>query len=356
MRPIFAKTLFALSFSALGLLAQAGHAATTGPGGEVATPAAKLTLTADEITKLRAGGHRAALLWHTSSDFINAVSAGASDEFKRLGISVVATTDAAFDAARQKSDVETAMAKRPDVILSLPLDPVSSAEAFRPAREKGVKLVFLSNVPKGYKVGTDYVAIVTDDLESMGSAAAQALGKALNGKGEVAYLYHDANYYVTNQRDQAFKKTLATEFPGIKVVAEQGIADPARAEELTQSLLTRYPKLAGIYAPWAEPAEGVLAALRAAGKKDTRLVTLDLSEPLGLDMAKGGNVAALVADQAYALGKAMAVAASYGLLGKPAPAFMVVPKVVVEKANIKAGWFDALHSEPPASILSLQAK
>ena len=32
----------------------------------------------------------AALLWHTSSDFVNAVTAGAKDEFARLGIEVVA--------------------------------------------------------------------------------------------------------------------------------------------------------------------------------------------------------------------------------------------------------------------------
>ena len=41
---------------------------------------------------------------------------------------------------------------------------VSGAEAFRPAVEAGVQLVFLSNVPEGYVHGTDYVGVVTDDL------------------------------------------------------------------------------------------------------------------------------------------------------------------------------------------------
>lgn len=356
MRLSFVTTLSAICLAALGFFARAGHAATTGPGGEAAAPASRLTLTAAEVATVRSGAYRAALLWHTSSDFINAVSAGALDEFGRLGIKVVATTDAAFDAARQKSDVETALVKKPDVILSIALDPVSSAQAFRGARDKGVKLVFLSNVPKAWKAGVDYVTIVTDDLQAMGSAAARELGKALGGKGEVAWLYHDANYYVTNQRDQAFRQTLAAEFPQIKVVVEQGIADPARAEELTQAMLTRHPTLSGIYAPWAEPAEGVLAALRAAGRKDIRLVTLDLSEPLGLDLVKGGNVVALVADQAYALGKTMAIAACWGLLGKAAPPLIVLPQVVVDRGNVKSGWYQALHREPPASILSAPAR
>ena len=33
-------------------------------------------------------------------------------------------------------------------------------------------------------------------------------------------------------------------------------------------------------------------------------------------MVKGGNVVAIVADKAYELGRAMATAAGYGLLGK----------------------------------------
>src|SRR5262245_26053106 len=148
--------------------AGAGLAQTIGPNGETATPSNALTLTDAEAAKLKDAKYTAALVWHTSSDFVTAVTAGATDEFKRLGIEVVATTDAGFDSARQLNDVETVMAKSPSVILALPLDPVGSAKAFQAARDKGVKLVFLSNIPAGYKHGTDYVAIVTDDLFQMG--------------------------------------------------------------------------------------------------------------------------------------------------------------------------------------------
>ena len=86
---------------------------------------------------VQAKGYSAALLWHDQSDFVNAVTAGASDEFERLGIEVVAVTSAGFDAAKQRSDIETALAKNPDIILSLPLDPVTSAAAFEEAKEAG---------------------------------------------------------------------------------------------------------------------------------------------------------------------------------------------------------------------------
>jgi ribose transport system substrate-binding protein len=102
---------------------------------------------------------------------------------------------------------------------------------------------------------------------------------------------------------------------------------------------------------WAEPAEGVLAALRGAGNTKAKIVTLDLSEPIALDMVKGGNVAGIVADKAYELGRAMATAAAYGLLGKEAPPFVVAPALTVTKANVAEGWMESLHREAPKTVL-----
>lgn len=326
-------------------------AQTTGPNGESATPSENITLTDEEVATVQEGNYTAALLWHTSSDFVNAVTAGASDEFERLGIEVIATTDAGFDAARQKSDVETVMAKNPSVILSLPLDPVTSAEAFREAQEAGVKLVFLSNVPSGYVQGVDYVTVVTDDLFQMGKQAADALAAALGEKGNVAWIYHDAQYYVTNQRDNAFKTTIENDYPDMQIVDTAGIADPARAEEIAQALLTKNPDLDGIYVTWAEPAEGVLATLRSLGNTSTKVVTLDLSETVALDIVKDGNTVAIVADEAYELGRTMATAAAYGLLEKDTPPFIVAPALTVTKANVEQGYEESLHRSAPDSVL-----
>src|SRR5271165_3694080 len=337
--------------SALAIGAAASAGETVGPDGEKATPSTDLKLSDAEAAKIAAGKPTAALLWHTSSDFVNAVTAGAKDEFQRLGVSVVAQTDAGFDAAKQKSDVETILAKKPSAILALPLDPVTSAEALKPAVASGVKIVLLSNKPKGFVQGKDYVTIVTDDLFQMGKHAADAMAEAIGKKGKVACIYHDAAYYVTNQRDNAFKSSIESDYPDIQIVAKAGIADPARAEDIAHALLLKNPDLDGIYVTWAEPAEGVLAALRAAGNTKTKIVTLDLSEPVALDMVKGGNVAAIVADKAYELGRAMAAAAGYGLLDKPAPAFAVAPVLTVTKSNVAEGWRESLHRDAPQSVL-----
>ncbi len=342
----FKKTIGA-SAIALALFSLPLWAETVGPGGETATPSNEVTVDAAMLT---GKGYTAALLWHDQSDFVNAVTAGATDEFTRLGIEVTITTSAGFDAAKQRSDIETALARSPNIILALPLDPVTSAAAFKPALEEGVSLVFLSNLPADFAHPDDYAAIVTDDLFQMGKQAADALAASINNEGKVGWIFHDATYYVTNQRDNAFKTTIENDYPNIEIVAEAGISDPARAEEIANAMLLRNPDLAGIYVTWAGPAEGVLAALRANGNKTTKIVTLDLSEPIALDMVNGGNVAAIVADEAYELGRAMAAAGARKLLGEETPPFVVAPALTVTADNVAEGWQNSLRIDAPASL------
>jgi len=324
---------------------------TVGPQGEKPVWYTDVKLTDAEKAKVRAGHYKAAYLLHTTADFTNALLAGAKDAFKDLGIELVVTTDAQMDPTKQKTDVETALALSPDIILTLVIDPVAGAEAFRPAVEKGVKLVFMSNLPAGYVQGKDYVGIVTDDLYGMGKAAAEMLADALGKKGNVAWIYHDASYYVTNQRDNAFKTVITQNYPDIKIVAEKGVANPADAESIASAIITQHPEINGFYVPWDTPAEGVVAACRAANRPDIKVVTLDLGANNGLDMVKGGNICGIAADLAYQLGYTKAVMGAYGVLGKAAPAFVIVPAIKVTKKTVVDGWRQSLHRDPPQAIM-----
>lgn len=323
---------------------------TTGPNGEAATPASEIELTDDEQAQIKAGDYTAALLWPTSGDFIDAVNRGATDEFNDLGVTIVTTTDAQFDPAKQQNDIATAVSQKPSVVLSLPVDPTSAAVAYQPLLDAGSKIVFMSNVPVGWAQGDQYVSIATDDLTQMGSLAADAMADAIGGSGKIGYIYYDATFYVTNQRDQTFKSTIESKYPNITIAAEAGLTDPSTAEDVANAMLLRNPDLDGIYVTWSGPAEGVLSALRTAGNTTTKLVTLDLSEPIALDLVQGGNVAGIVADEAYTLGRTLAKLAAYGLLKKEAPPFVVVPAVLVSADNIEDAWMTSLHVEAPAEL------
>ncbi len=301
---------------------------------------------------VREGHHTAALVWHESSDFTTAVTLGVRDEFEQLGIEVIAETSANFDAAQQKADVETVAAKQPSVMLTLPVDPVVTASAYMAVARQGTKIVLLSSVPQGMEYGRDYVNVVTDDLYQMGKRAADALAAAVGDNGQIAYFFHDADHYVTNQRDQAFLETITVSYPNIEVVAEHGIADPNKAQDEADAVLLENPDLSGAYVMFSQPpGEGVLAALRANDNTTTKLVSLDLSEPLALDMARGGHTFALIADQAYELGRAMATSAAYGLLGKDAPPFVIAPAMTITRSNLVEGYQQSLHRNPPESVM-----
>jgi ribose transport system substrate-binding protein len=324
---------------------------TRGPNGESPTPLSALTLTSADVAKLKAGHFTAAELWHTSSAFMSAVQSGADTEFNRLGIRVVARANANMDAGTQANQVQTTMAKKPGVILSLPVDPTSAAQAFQPAVKAGTKLVFLSNVPAGYTYGKQYSSIVTDDLFQMGKRAAEALGKALGGKGSVGVIFYNAQYYVTNERDAAFLDTLKSEFPNIKIVAKQGFSDPSATQQIASAMLTQHPDLDGLYVSYSQPpAEGALSALRTVNNTHTKLVTLDIDDPVMVDLASGGATVAVVADLAWDLGKGMADAAAYALLGKKAPAFAVAGAVTITKDTIPQGYQQSLHKSVPSSV------
>ena len=322
-----------------------------GPDGVHATPSDKVQLAENEVAQLKAGNFTAAFAWHELYDWSSAVSQGAKDEFQRLGIKVVAETNASFNAARQKNDVETIMALNPSILITLPVDPAVGKATYSALKDKQTKLVFIDNAADNFKVGSDYVALVTSDRAMIGQKTAEALAKAMNGQGKVGYIFHDANFPVTNQRDQAFNWNIQSKFPGLKIVAESGMADPAKAEEIAMAMLAQHPDIKGIYTPWAEPALGVLAALRQLGRTDVKVVTIDLNEPAAIDMVKGGSITAMVADQAYAIGVTAARAAALSLLAKKVDPFLVVGADIVAKDNVADGWRTSLHREPPQSIL-----
>ncbi len=325
---------------------------TVGPRGEPAVPSTDLVLSQQDIAELeKLGPLKAGILWPASFQFYKVASQGIRSELDKVGAEVVAETDSGYDPARQADDVANVMAREPDMLFTWLVDPVQGAQAFRPAAEAGVKLSFMSNLPEGFEHPDDYVGVVTDDLYGMGEAAAEMMAEALGGSGQIGFVFHDANAFVTNQRDQAFKETIETQFPDIEIVAEGGFAEPEQAYDVANDMVLKNPDIDGIYAAWAVPANSVVEALRANDKPDVKVITLDLDPTVAVDMASGGNVAGIVADVPFEIGRAMAVEALWGLIGKQAPPFAIVPTMKVTRDNLITAWNESLKEDPPKEVI-----
>ena len=88
------------------------------------------------------------------------------------------------------------------------------------------------------------------------------------------------------------------------------------------------------------------------GRFDVAVVTLDLDTNVSLDLVEGGNIVGIAADEAYQLGRTMALEGAYGLLGKPAPAFTVVPAIKVTADNIVDAYRRSLATDPPPEVMT----
>ena len=326
-----------------------------GPNGEAAVSAETVSLTPEEVAKVKAMHATAAIsLQYTSTEWARAQIKGITDQLAEYGIPVIAVTDAGFKAETQVSQIETLLARKPSIIISIPVDPDATADVFRQAAAQGVKLVFMDNIPKGFVAGKDYVSDVSADNYGNGVVSGLLMAKALGGKGTIGLIYHAADFFVTRQRYDGFKDTIA-KFPDIKIVAEQGVAGPdftGDSEKAASAMLVANRGLKGIWAVWDVPGEGVIAAARTAGLTgaDLAMTTCDLGANIAIDMAQDGYTKGTGSQWPIAQARTEAKLAAYGLLGKPAPAYVALPAVPVTKDNILEAWTQVHGVEAPALV------
>jgi ribose transport system substrate-binding protein len=342
---------------AQALAALQGKILSKGPNGEEPAPASSVSLSAEEIEKIRGLKAKAAIVLHYArNDWSEAQVAGLKSQFDKMGIEVIAVTDAGFIAERQVANIESVLMLHPQIIVSIPTDAVFTAAAYKNASQQGVKLVFMDNIPQGFEAGKDYVSVVSADNYGNGVASAHLMAMALQSKGQIGLVYHAADFFVTRQRYDAFKKTIAENYPDIRIVAEQGIREPdfyGDADRAAYVMLTANQNLNGIWAVWDVPAEGVIAAARTAGKEHLVITTIDLGLNVAIDMAQpNGLVKGVGAQRPYDQGVVEALLAGYGLLGKPAPAYVALPALAVTRENLPDAWKTVYHAEAPGSIES----
>lgn len=337
-----------------------GTVLSKGPNGEDPSPASSADLSADEIAKVKGMKATAAIVMHYGgNDWANAQVAGLKDEFGKLGIDVVAVTDANFKPDKQVSDLETVLNLKPDIIVSIPTDPVATASAYKKAAAAGAKLVFMDNVPQGMKAGTDYVSVVSADNYGNGVTSAHLMAKALGGKGEIGLVFHEADFFVTKQRYDGFKSTITKDYPDIKIVEEKGIAGPdfaGDAQGTANAMLSKHPTLSGIWAVWDVPAEGVMAAARASGRTDLKIATEDLGKNVAIALAKNQLVVGLGAQVPFDQGVTEARLGAGALLGKKAPAYVALSSLPVDHSNVLEAWKQVYHEDAPADLKSSYKK
>ena len=111
----------ALADPAAALAALQETVLSKGPNGETPAAASSISPSEEELKKIRSMNATAAILMlYGGNDWSQAQISGLTAQFEKMGIKVIAVTDAGFKPEKQVADIETIMAQSPDIIVSIP--------------------------------------------------------------------------------------------------------------------------------------------------------------------------------------------------------------------------------------------
>lgn len=321
-----------------------------GKNGEKPATVDELRLTDAEKAKVAAGNFTVAISMNTMDiDWSRLTVEGIKDTLTKLGVKVTAVTDAKFDVQQQISDLENLITQKPDAIISIPTDDVATAQTYKKVSAAGIKLIFIHMPANGLTYPNDYQAVIAPDNQGNGQIAAAALSTYIPKGGTAGIVDFAVDFYTTNQRTLRVKEWFKKNRPDVKL-KETGFTDTGAVGPVAANFMTANPDIDGLFVIWDAPAMQSVAALRNAGV-DVPITTVDLGTEVAVEMASGGYIKAVGAQQPYDQGVAEGLAAVKALIGSTVPAWVALPSVAVTPQNLLASYKKIFHTSAPKEVV-----
>ncbi len=261
---------------------------------------------------------------------------GAEDEARKLGVEVT-ILNAREDPVLQIEQINEIIAKRVDIVC---LVPMKKAPLVR-----GVQMLNRANIPViivNREIGEDceYVCYTGTDTYAGAVVSAKILAQAIGGKGQIIEFHQHLGTGPEVARSQALRDVLK-DYPDIEPVARvphKGERDIVKTE--MQTLLQKYPDLAGVYAHGDNFAIAAAQVCRKAGRTDIKAVGMGGSEEM-IEAIKQGLVTGTSYQQPEEEGRsAIRLAVKYldgEKLDKTYP--ITCPAITIENADQFEGQF-----------------
>lgn len=322
--------------------------------GQTPTWDTELVLTDSEVEQIKEGKYTAVFNPNGfQADHTNVMIKAINDAFRELDMELLAVTDSQNDPAKQINDIETLLALDPDVVITGPIDPVSSKEVYRKVIDAGAKLVIWSNVPEGFVHGEDYVGVVTANAQGLAEFCVSVLAENVSADAEIGMMYFDVPFWIVNLIDQIVEETIANDYPDLNLVAKAGYTDPYAAVEVASGMIMQNPDIEGIYGEWNLAAMGAADAAKENNRPDIAITCFGVDRPTLIEIIQGGNIVGTVSDNPYHLGFNLALLAGYGVLEKPAPEYTIAPSLPITADNLEEAWELTTKTALPDEILQI---
>lgn len=203
---------------------------------------------------------------------------------QQFGCETAYTGTPEYDVNKQIATFDQALAQKPAGILVHPMNSDPFIEPINRAIEQGTAVVtFAADSPNSKRV-----SYITSDNVAEGTYAADAVAKAMDGKGEYAVLENPGqdNH---DKRVNAFVARMEAKWPDMKLVGRAASnQDPTKAYQAVLSLAQAHPDLGAVFMPEANSAIGAAQAAKEGGGK-IRVMLADVNAKI-LDMIKAGEI------------------------------------------------------------------
>ena len=210
---------------------------------------------------------------------------GAEDEADKLGVEVT-ILNAKEDPVLQIEQINEMIAKRVDVACLVPMK--------KEPLVRGVQMLNRAKIPviivnREIGEGCEYICYTGTDTYAGAVVSAKILAEAIGGKGQIIEFHQHLGTGPEVARSQALRDVLE-DYPDIEPVARiphNGERDIVKTE--MQTLLQRYPDLAGIYAHGDNFAIAAAQVCQKAGRANIKAVGMGGSKEM-IEAVKQGLV------------------------------------------------------------------
>jgi ribose transport system substrate-binding protein len=250
------------------------------------------------------------------------------------------STEGAADAAAQVAQVESLIARKPDVLVILPHDGAALTQVAQQAMRAGIKVV---NVDREFSSQSAYTTLIGGDNYGIGQQAGDYIADQLKCKGNVVEIQGIAGISVTNDRTKGFKDAIKKCNGGIKIVAQQpGDFTPDKGQAVMSTILQAQKSIQAVYTHDDDMAMGVLAAIREAKREKGLFLTGAGGSKAAMDLIKAGGVYRatflynpIMSASAVSLARLIGQEAGFEELREPGvPSKIILPATQVTKENV----------------------
>lgn len=264
--------------------------------------------------------------------FWQAVKVGAEKAAKEFNVTIT------FEGPENETMVDkqidmlsAALAKKPQAIGFAALDSQAAIPLLKKAQAAKIPVIaFDSGVDSTIPVTT-----ASTDNAVAAAGAADAMGKLLNGQGEVALVVHDQTSASGTQRRDGFVNEIKAKFPQIKIVDIQyGGGDHLKSTEITKALLQAHPNLKGIFASNEGGAIGAVNGVKEANKVGKVILIGFDSGKAQMDAIRSGLMAGAITQNPVGIGYETVKAAVAAIKGQKLPKKIDTGFYYYDKSNI----------------------